>query len=137
MCGRLIMTWPLLCNYYTSYEGNECKRLCCWRFHDLTAFTKKVGNKQIFTLRCCSASCLQLNSSRCMNITEMQASRFVEMSWSLSQTKNVMVLTIMSNKRNIRQFQIIYSFVIISVLVSTLIWKKSKHRTSNNYKTPS
>jgi hypothetical protein len=101
MCGRLIMAWPLLCNYYTSYEGNECKRLCSWRFHDLTAFTKKVENKLIFTLRCCSASCLQLNSSSYMNIAEMQASRFVKMSWSLSQNKNVMVLTIMSHNQTI------------------------------------
>jgi len=32
----------------------------------------------------------------------MQASRFVKMSWSLSQTKNVMVLTIMSHMLNIQ-----------------------------------
>jgi len=50
MCGRLIMTWPLLCNYHTSYEWNECKRSHCWWFHDLMAFSKKVENKLTFTL---------------------------------------------------------------------------------------
>lgn len=78
MLERLIMTWPLLCNYHTSYELSVCKDRITTYFMTWIALTKKVENKFIFTLHYCSTSDLQLNCSSHMNIREMQSSRFVE-----------------------------------------------------------